>query len=83
MNDLETRMAELERRLNRIEVERKDDDALLTKREVSALTTLSIREIDRRVARREFPSPVALGEKRRAWPKARVKRWIREQQKAS
>lgn len=79
----ETRIAELERRLYRMEIERKEDDALLTIREVSALTTLSPREIQRRVSDKRFPGPVALGEKRRAWPKSRVKRWIKEQERAS
>lgn len=77
------RIAELERRMHRLEVEGKDEDSLLTMREVSSLTTLSTRELQRRVKDGRFPRPVPLGEKRVAWPKARVKRWIREQQKAS
>lgn len=80
LDSLRKEVAELRRRLNRVEAERKGDGAFLNMREVSALTSLSRREIYRRLKDKTFPVPVKLGEKRKAWPKARIQRWLRDQQ---
>lgn len=66
-------------RLRRLELDRtKDDDvSLLDVEEVAHMTTLSVREVWRRAEKEAgFPRPRKVGEKRRAWRKAEVARWV-------
>lgn len=75
---LRERLEALERHVRRLDVERSDEDSLLSIQAVHALVDLSPRQIQRRVEDGTFPKPISLGG-RRVWPKARVKSWIRDQ----
>lgn len=51
-------------------------DALIDVKRVSLLTTLSIREIQRRVSEKRFPSPIQIGETRKAWKLSVIQNWL-------
>jgi len=52
--------------------------ALVSLREVCAMTSLSRTAINQRRAAGEFPDPVPLGDRRIAFVRAEVESWIRE-----
>ena len=49
---------------------------LLNKRQVSAKTSLSVRQIDRLIKRGEFPKPLSIGPMRVAWVEAECDAWV-------
>lgn len=78
MTKILARLDEINERLRRIEIEKADDDAMLSVAEVATLTTLSEREIYRQVKERTFPAPVPLAGRRKAWTKGVVLKWNRQ-----
>lgn len=76
------KLDEIAVRLRRLEVEKGDGPAWLTMRDVCELTTLSQREIYRRLKDEVFPAPMAIGEHRRAWPREVIQKWMKQQQRA-
>jgi len=52
--------------------------ALVSLREVCAMTSLSRTAINQRRAAGQFPKPVSLGEKRIAFVRSEVENWIRD-----
>jgi predicted DNA-binding transcriptional regulator AlpA len=83
LDDVMAKLDEVSNRLRRLEFDKAHDDALLDVRDVAAITTLSQREIYRRMAEGTFPkaTPIA-GGRRKAWPKAEILKWNRKQLKA-
>jgi prophage regulatory protein len=53
-------------------------ERLIRIQEVKCLTGLSVATIYRKIAAKQFPSPVALGTLARAWPLSEVQDWIAE-----
>ena len=49
---------------------------LLTSKAVEDLTSFSRSTLDRKVAAGEFPAPVKISERRKAYPENSVKRWL-------
>lgn len=49
---------------------------LLPSREVEKLTSFSRSTLDRKVASGDFPQPVKISDRRKAYPEAAVQRWI-------
>jgi predicted DNA-binding transcriptional regulator AlpA len=50
----------------------------LKKREVCVMVSYSASHIDRLVLAKKFPSPVTLGQARRAWVEQEVKDWMQK-----
>jgi predicted DNA-binding transcriptional regulator AlpA len=53
-----------------------DDVTVLTAAEVEKATTLDIKTIDTLVGKDRFPAPIRLSDRRRAWRRADVLRWL-------
>lgn len=51
------------------------DDTMLTRRDVSRLTGLSMSTLKRRQAEGTFPVPMQLGPRRIGWPASEIKTW--------
>lgn len=50
----------------------------LSSKTVEDLTSFSRSTLDRKVAAGEFPAPVKISERRKAYPEAAVQRWMGE-----
>ena len=56
-----------------------DQDNFLTEAKTSAITTLSRATINRKVAAGDFPQPVYISARRKAWKKSWVRQWMADQ----
>ncbi|QIK78643.1 AlpA family phage regulatory protein [Sphingomonas piscis] len=54
------------------------DEAFLTESRTTQLTTLSRATINRKVARGEFPAPIYISARRKAWRESAVRAWMEE-----
>lgn len=57
-----------------------DQESFLTEAATSQLTTLSRATINRKVAKGEFPAPIYISERRKAWKASAVRGWMTERE---
>ena len=57
-----------------------DQESFLTETGASQLTTLSRATINRKVAKGEFPPPIYISERRKAWKESAVRQWMVDQE---
>lgn len=57
-----------------------DQESFLTEADTSRITTLSRATINRKVAKGEFPKPIAISERRKPWRESAVRRWMDERE---
>lgn len=60
-----------------------DGESFLTEAATSQLTTLSRATINRKVAKGEFPPPIYISERRKAWKASAVREWMVERETAA
>lgn len=57
-----------------------DQENFLTEAATSQLTTLSRATINRKVAKGEFPPPIYISERRKAFKESAVRQWMAERE---
>jgi predicted DNA-binding transcriptional regulator AlpA len=57
-----------------------DQENFLTEAATSQLTTLSRATINRKVAKGEFPPPIYISERRKAWKASALREWMVDQE---
>jgi prophage regulatory protein len=58
------------------------NDRYLTATAVADLTTFSRATIERKVAAGQFPTPIYISERRKAWKESAVRQWMAEREAA-
>jgi prophage regulatory protein len=59
-----------------------DKENFLTEAITSKITTLSRATINRKVAAGDFPAPIYISERRKAWKESAVRQWMAEREVA-
>lgn len=59
-----------------------DKERYLTATDVSAITTLSRASLNRQVQAGDFPRPIAISDRRKAWKETAVRQWMAEREAA-
>lgn len=59
-----------------------DKENFLTEAITSKITTLSRATINRKVAAGDFPPPIYISERRKAWKESAVRQWMAEREAA-
>ena len=57
-----------------------DQESFLTEAVTSQMTTLSRATINRKVATGDFPAPIYISERRKAWKESAVRQWMVDQE---
>jgi prophage regulatory protein len=60
-----------------------DNENFLTEAAIAKMTTISRATINRKVAKGEFPAPIYISERRKAWKESAVRQWMAERETAS
>lgn len=59
-----------------------DKERFLTATDVAAITTLSRSSLHRKVQAGDFPRPIAISDRRKAWKETAVRQWMAEREAA-